>query len=141
MHRFEYPAIQAPCTWSGASADGLWADIVITVRSSIRNMVDPFYRCINARRLKLVGAEKTAWLVQGIDLSVRRHWSSACGRAPVWTGYESISSPRFGFSIVSYMVDCFWGIFVRRLKLIWVKKTSWFAQDVHLSVPFYQVQA
>ena len=50
-------------------------------------MVDPFYRCINARRLKLVGAEKTAWLVQGIDLSVRRHWSSACGRALLRTGY------------------------------------------------------
>jgi len=26
-------AILAPCTWSGASTNGLWADIVITVRS------------------------------------------------------------------------------------------------------------
>jgi hypothetical protein len=53
--------------WSGASADKLWADIVITVRSSNRIMPNQFFRCINARRLKSLGGKKAFWLVQGID--------------------------------------------------------------------------
>jgi hypothetical protein len=81
----------------------------------------------------------TYWLAQCMDSSVRRYLSSACGRAPVWTGYEPISSPRLGFSIVSCTIHCLGGIIMRRLKLIWVKNTSWFAQDIDLSVPNYQV--
>ena len=65
-------------------------------------MVDPFYRCINARRLKLVGAEKTAWLVQGIDLSVRRYWLRALERALLRTGYMPKSWPRKGARIIKY---------------------------------------